>query len=131
MCHVLGHEGEGSLHAELDARGWVDGLYAGLAVSCRDGALLELSIELTRAGEAALDDVLALAWRWIRLARDAGPNRPVFDDLSTQVRRGKERAQEGVPFGTRVAPRSPLAHRALSPRHARAARRAHARPRRA
>ena len=56
--HVLGHEGEGSLHAVLQAAGLVEDLSAGLDLRHDDGAAFRLAMTLTELGEENLNEVL-------------------------------------------------------------------------
>ncbi|KAH8049891.1 M16 peptidase-like protein [Aureococcus anophagefferens] len=69
VSHLLGHEGEESLHALLRDRGWVDALSCGTAAKFDDAQLFELSVDLTELGEARVDDVLDLIWAWVGTVR--------------------------------------------------------------
>ena len=71
VSHLLGHEGEESLHALLRDRGWVDALSCGTAAKFDDAQLFELSVDLTELGEAHVDDVLDLIWAWVGTVRSA------------------------------------------------------------
>ena len=55
---MLGHEGEGSLHAVLQAAGLVEDLSAGLDLRHDDGAAFRLAMTLTELGEENLNEVL-------------------------------------------------------------------------
>jgi insulysin len=55
--HVLGHEGEGSLHAALQASGLVEDLSAGLDLQHDDGAAFRVAMTLTELGEQKLGEV--------------------------------------------------------------------------
>ncbi len=74
LSNLLGHEGEGSLHQVLRARGYLESLTAGtFDVDSRNG-LLSIEIELTEAGYRALPAVTDLVFDWIELQRKEGPS---------------------------------------------------------
>lgn len=54
---MLGHEGEGSLHAVLQASGLVEDLSAGLDLQHDDGAAFRVAMTLTERGEEKLSEV--------------------------------------------------------------------------
>ncbi len=66
VANLLGHEGAGSLHAQLKARGWIESLGASAARFDADNALVMVSIELTEEGSAHVDDITQ---RVVRLHR--------------------------------------------------------------
>lgn len=81
LAHVLGHEGEGSLHDELSSRGWVDSLTAGVSQSFADAQLFTITINLTPEGDAQRDGVLDLLFAYTALARRAGPQKAIFQEI--------------------------------------------------
>eukprot|EP00405_Crypthecodinium_cohnii_P010873 CAMPEP_0206432954 /NCGR_PEP_ID=MMETSP0324_2-20121206/8252_1 /ASSEMBLY_ACC=CAM_ASM_000836 /TAXON_ID=2866 /ORGANISM="Crypthecodinium cohnii, Strain Seligo" /LENGTH=1096 /DNA_ID=CAMNT_0053899141 /DNA_START=101 /DNA_END=3391 /DNA_ORIENTATION=+ len=83
IAHFLGHEGAGSLHDLLNSLGWVDQLTAGPAQSFSDGQLFGLNISLTPAGDENRMTVLALALKWVELARKTGPQKAMFEELAS------------------------------------------------
>mmetsp|Transcript_9214 Transcript_9214/g.26947 ORF Transcript_9214/g.26947 Transcript_9214/m.26947 type:complete len:469 (+) Transcript_9214:599-2005(+) len=70
FSHVLGHEGSHSLHAALRRKGWARSFSAGYALSIQDCIAFKVSAELTKEGEAHLDEVIDLMFRWVARARE-------------------------------------------------------------
>lgn len=79
--HLLGHEGEGSLLSLLRARGWANGLSAGGGFSYVDAATFTVSVALTEAGVAQLDEITALVFQFIELSRQQGIEEWIHDEL--------------------------------------------------
>jgi secreted Zn-dependent insulinase-like peptidase len=73
LTNLLGHEGEGSLHQALLARGWIESLSAGSWDIDERSGLLGVDIELTPAGYANLDAVTDLVFDFIERVRAATP----------------------------------------------------------
>lgn len=69
MSHFVGHEGPGSILAELKRRGWANALSS----SCSNGAsgfdFFRISINLTREGFEHYEDVLALTFAYVELLK--------------------------------------------------------------
>lgn len=57
LSSLIGHEGEGSLLAFFKARGWAEGLSAGLSLSNEQESLLVVQINLTRLGMLHIDHI--------------------------------------------------------------------------
>lgn len=68
----LGHEGAGSLLAALKSKGWARSLSAGGGSGKKNESTFDVNIELTKAGFAHQDDILALLFQTIRLIRKQG-----------------------------------------------------------
>ncbi|CAM9473320.1 unnamed protein product, partial [Discosporangium mesarthrocarpum] len=75
VSHLLGHEGEGSLHSLLQSRGWASGVAAGSAVSVADFQLFRLSVSLTEKGLEHVEEVAEMCYRYIDLLRADPPRR--------------------------------------------------------
>lgn len=69
ISNLLGHEGAGSLHAELKERGWIHGLSASGGRYDRDNGLVSVDIELTELGAAHVDEITGALFRDIELIR--------------------------------------------------------------
>jgi len=82
ISHVLGHEGEGSLHEILNQRGWVDQLSAGPSQAWTDSQLFSLNVSLTPDGDVNRDEVLALLFEYVKLICEAGPQEATFKELA-------------------------------------------------
>ncbi|CAE8650341.1 unnamed protein product [Polarella glacialis] len=81
MAHMLGHEGQGSLHDVLNQLGWVDSLSAGGSHAFSDEQLFAVNISLTPEGDAHRQEVLALLFEYVKLVVDAGPDEAVYHEL--------------------------------------------------
>ena len=65
ISYMLGHEGNGSLHALLNERGWINSLNAGATVVDPTNGLFEVSIGLTELGWQHLGEIRSLVFRYI------------------------------------------------------------------
>ena len=72
LADLLGHEGAGSLHAQLKARGWIESLGASAARYDADNGLITVSIELTEEGAKHIDDITRALFECIALIRADG-----------------------------------------------------------
>lgn len=82
---LLGHEGHGSLFAELKHRGWASDLRAGIGAGGIDSssacALMNTMIKLTDDGLAHVDDVIELFFAYINMLRANGPQEWFWKEL--------------------------------------------------
>jgi insulysin len=72
ISNLLGHEGPGSLHAELKARGWINSLAASAQRFDAQNALISVDIELTNAGREHIDAITRALFQYIALIRAQG-----------------------------------------------------------
>ena len=86
--HLLGHEGRGSLLSALKARGWVEGLSAGPGMGHPDFATYGIRVQLTEAGLAHVDDVVASVFAYLDLVREGGIEPRYHDELARMARIG-------------------------------------------
>ncbi len=78
--NLVGHEGEGSLLSWLKAQGWALTLGAGEGFDHRGGTTFQVSVELTEAGVAHVDDIAAALFQTLALVRDGGVQAWIFDE---------------------------------------------------
>ena len=82
--HLLGHEGSGSALSELKRRGWATELAAGIfseSDSTSVAALMAVSVELTRSGVVAIDEIVCVVCGYLGLlSREAPPER-LYDEM--------------------------------------------------
>jgi secreted Zn-dependent insulinase-like peptidase len=78
VAHLLGHEGETSLLAELKRRGWAQGLSAGTGFDHETGATLDVRIQLTAEGAAHSDAIAALLFQAIDVVSTRGVEEWLF-----------------------------------------------------
>ena len=88
VSHLLGHEGRGSLLSALKVRGWAEGLSAGPSFEHPDFAVFGIGIQLTEAGLAHVDDVIASVFACLALIREQGIEPRYHDELARMARIG-------------------------------------------
>ena len=88
VSHLLGHEGRRSLLSALKARGWAEGLNAGLGMRHRDFATFGITIHATEAGLANRDDIAASTFAYIDLIRERGIESRRYEELVRMARIG-------------------------------------------
>lgn len=72
VANLVGHEGEGSLFAVLDALGWAEDLSAGAGYMDKIQGTFEVSIQLTAVGLQHLDEIGLLLFQYIQLIKEHG-----------------------------------------------------------
>jgi insulysin len=72
ISNLLGHEGPGSLHAELKARGWIESLGASAQRFDAENALITVSMELTEQGDLHVAAITRALFQYIALIRAEG-----------------------------------------------------------
>ncbi|MCP5153261.1 MAG: insulinase family protein [Ectothiorhodospiraceae bacterium] len=82
IADLLGHEGPGSLLAELKAAGLAEALSAGPGFDSRDAATFEISIQLTEKGLGVYREVVGMALDAIALVRERGLEAWRYDELA-------------------------------------------------
>lgn len=80
VSHLLGHEAEGSVAALLKQRGLIESLSSGASTDQRYGASFDISLSLTEQGLQQKDEVLDLIFQYIRLVREAGALKWVWQE---------------------------------------------------
>ena len=80
VANLLGHEGVGSLHARLKARGWIEELSAGAERFDAENALITVSIQLSDEGWRRRDEITPAVFDWIALIRSDGIARWRYDE---------------------------------------------------
>lgn len=80
LANLLGHEGVGSLHAQLKARGWIESLGASASRYDADNALITVSIDLTDEGYGHIDDITRALFDYIDLIKASGIAKWRYDE---------------------------------------------------
>ncbi|XP_037080309.1 insulin-degrading enzyme-like [Pollicipes pollicipes] len=78
--HLVGHEGPGSLYAELKRLGWATSLVGGPSGPVRGYQYMYVSIDLTEEGERRVGEVADHVFQYLALLRQEGPQQWVFDE---------------------------------------------------
>lgn len=80
IANLLGHEGEGTLHAWLKSRGWIESLAAGAERFDPQNGLVTIALELTESGEAHLGEIEDAVYDYIALVRTSGLERWRYEE---------------------------------------------------
>ncbi|KAG7670534.1 hypothetical protein Ndes2526B_g00294 [Nannochloris sp. 'desiccata'] len=87
LSHFIGHEGKGSLLADLKASGWATDLCAGVSEQTSASYLFDVSITLTEAGLVAGPGcgltVVDSLFHYLSMLRAAQPQRWAWDEMAT------------------------------------------------
>jgi insulysin len=94
FSHVLGHESPGSLHALLNAKGYINGLSSGIGLDVSDFSMFSLSLSLTPKGMQAQQEVLDLAFQWIAMLKENQDQLPLYHEELRQITTTNFRFQE-------------------------------------
>lgn len=82
LAHMLGDEGEGSLHAELKSQGMIDSLSAGLAWQYEGGAAFAVHFSLTEKGRQHQQDIANALFEAIALLKQQSQSlKVIYQDL--------------------------------------------------
>lgn len=99
LANLIGHEGEGSVHAWLTEQGWIDGLAAGASHYGRENAVLNVSITLTRSGLEHWQEVAAAVFAYIDLIEDGGVDAERYREQQELTRLAFDFRERGAAFG--------------------------------
>ena len=88
VSHLLGHEGPGSLLSALKARGWAEGLNAGLGMRHRDFATFGITVHATEAGLANHAGVIASVFAGLNLIGEEGIEPHYHEELARMAEIG-------------------------------------------
>lgn len=81
VAHLLAHQGEGSLLSFLKRLGWAENVSAGLTLQNRYDAVFQFSIELTREGVRARDQIVSLVFYSLEQIRLHGVNAWRYEEI--------------------------------------------------
>ncbi|KAA0033496.1 nardilysin-like [Cucumis melo var. makuwa] len=85
IAHLLGHEGKGSLHFFLKAKGWATSLSAGVGDDgmCRSSMayVFGMSIYLTDSGKEKIFEIIGYVYQYLKLLRQISPQEWIFREL--------------------------------------------------
>ncbi|CAI0401778.1 unnamed protein product [Linum tenue] len=102
LAHLLGHEGRGSLHSLLKARGWATSLSAGVGEEGLNRSSIAyvfgMSIHLTDSGLEKIFEIIGLVYQYMKLLREVSPQEWIFKELQNignmEFRFVEEQAQD-------------------------------------
>ncbi|RLL97604.1 hypothetical protein CFD26_106184 [Aspergillus turcosus] len=81
ISHLIGHEGPGSILAYIKAKGWANGLSAGVMPICPGSAAFTISIRLTKEGLQQYREVTEVVFQYIAMLKEREPQQWVFDEM--------------------------------------------------
>ncbi|XP_065881361.1 nardilysin-like [Euphorbia lathyris] len=85
LAHLLGHEGKGSLHSFLKAKGWATSLSAGVGDEGMNRSsvayVFGMSIHLTDSGLEKIFDIIGFVYQYLKLLRQSSPQEWIFKEL--------------------------------------------------
>ncbi|KXN92195.1 Insulin-degrading enzyme [Leucoagaricus sp. SymC.cos] len=71
ISHFVGHEGPGSLHSYLKAKGWITSLSSGPQNLARAFAMFKITVHLTEKGFKNYQSIILAAFKYISLLRSS------------------------------------------------------------
>lgn len=81
LSHFIGHEGQGSILSYLKAQGWANHLSAGATNGADGFEFFKISVDLTEAGLANYEKVVAAMFKYLDLLRSTPVQKWVFDEV--------------------------------------------------
>ncbi|KAL7152177.1 hypothetical protein ABFS83_04G079600 [Erythranthe nasuta] len=85
LAHLLGHEGRGSLHFFLKARGWATSISAGVGDEGMHRSsiayIFGMSIHLTDSGLEKIFEIIGFIYQYLKLLRQNSPQEWIFKEL--------------------------------------------------
>jgi insulysin len=81
ISHLLGHEGPGSILAYVKAKGWANGLSAGVMPICPGSAFFTVSVRLTQEGLRQYREVAKAVFEYIAMIKEREPEQWIFDEM--------------------------------------------------
>ena len=99
LSNLIGHEGEGSLHAHLTELGWIDGLGAGASRFGDDASVMTVTVELTEAGLENWERIGELLFAYLDQLRADGVDADRYAEQSRLADLGFRYREKGDPFG--------------------------------
>ncbi|KAK1353121.1 Insulinase Peptidase family M16 family protein [Heracleum sosnowskyi] len=85
LAHLLGHEGKGSLHYFLKAKGWATSISAGVGDEGMHKSsiayIFGMSIHLTDSGLEKIFEIIGFVYQYIKLLRQVPPQKWIFKEL--------------------------------------------------
>ncbi|MGV0035063.1 MAG: insulinase family protein [Candidatus Azotimanducaceae bacterium WSBS_2022_MAG_OTU7] len=83
ISNLLGHEGDGSLHALLNEKGWIKGLSAVASQMDADNGVLSVNISLTDAGSAHVEEISAYLFAYLDLLKNGQIEEQLYQEQAT------------------------------------------------
>ncbi|KAL8948045.1 MAG: hypothetical protein Q9222_005737 [Ikaeria aurantiellina] len=81
ISHLIGHEGPGSILAYIKAKGWANGLSAGMAPVCPGSAFFTISIKLTEEGLDKYQEIVEVVFQYISMIKEQDPQQWITEEM--------------------------------------------------
>ncbi|EQL28384.1 insulysin [Blastomyces dermatitidis ATCC 26199] len=81
ISHLIGHEGPGSILANIKAKGWAYGLSAGAMPICPGSAFFTISVRLTEDGINNYHEVIKTIFQYISILKSRAPEEWIFEEM--------------------------------------------------
>ncbi|OJJ43998.1 hypothetical protein ASPZODRAFT_18773 [Penicilliopsis zonata CBS 506.65] len=81
ISHLIGHEGPGSILAYIKAKGWANGLSAGVMPVCPGSAFFTISVRLTQEGLKKYREVAKAIFEYISMIKEQEPEQWTYDEM--------------------------------------------------
>ncbi|KAL2828052.1 Metalloenzyme, LuxS/M16 peptidase-like protein [Aspergillus cavernicola] len=81
ISHLIGHEGPGSILAHIKAKGWANGLSAGVMPICPGAAFFTVSVRLTQEGLKQYQEVVKVVFEYIAMIKEREPEEWIYDEM--------------------------------------------------
>ncbi|XP_073021907.1 nardilysin-like [Primulina eburnea] len=85
LAHLLGHEGKGSLHFFLKAKGWITSISAGVGDEGMSRSsiayIFGMSLHLTDSGLEKIFEIIGFVYQYLKLLRQNPPQEWIFKEL--------------------------------------------------
>ena len=99
LANLIGHEGEGSLHAWLRDRGWINALAAGASHYGRLNAVMNISVSLTESGLEHWEEVAGAVFAYLAIVRAEGVDADRFREQADLDRLAFDYREKGGSAG--------------------------------
>ncbi|MEK9528624.1 MAG: insulinase family protein, partial [Gammaproteobacteria bacterium] len=100
LASLIGHEGEGSLHAQLTQTGWITSLGAYNEPIDAENGVFFISIGLTPSGANHIDEITDIVFSYIDLLRSEGPQAWYYEEEATVSKLGFEFEEQSSAMST-------------------------------
>ncbi|GAA5999333.1 uncharacterized protein JCM10292_001210 [Rhodotorula paludigena] len=97
ISHYVGHEGPGSILAELKARSWATSLSSSSDNGAAGFDFFRVNIKLTASGLEHYEDVISIVFAYIDLLRRTSPQQWAFDEVQRLGQIGWRWKEKGQP----------------------------------
>ncbi|KKK23045.1 hypothetical protein ARAM_006420 [Aspergillus rambellii] len=81
ISHLIGHEGPGSILAYIKAKGWANGLSAGVMPICPGSAFFTVSVRLTQEGLKKYQEVVKVVFQYIAMIKEREPEEWIYEEM--------------------------------------------------